>query len=187
MFRRKPSEPVRRPSEPPEHIPIGLNRSDRKEYAPAFESGAISYQPNEDIRAESALARRADPQAGFTLIEALVALAVAAVCLAAIGTLMAANNRTVRQVDQRLALVSTLRKVEAALPDRAGLANADLSGEMAGAAWRVRAAPYPDPLPPAPGKEPPAWSPQTVSIRVRDASGSFVELETLRLVPRTKQ
>ncbi len=35
---------------------------------------------------------------------------------------MAKNNRTVRQIDQRLALVSTLRKVEAALPDRSTLA-----------------------------------------------------------------
>lgn len=123
-------------------------------------------------------------QAGFALIEALVTLAVAAVCLSAIGTLMAKNSRTVRQVDQRLALVSTLRKVETALPDRSQLADAQLSGEMAGSAWAISATPYLGASLRSPSKAPPAWLPQSVLIKVRGPSGSLVEVETLRLVPR---
>ena len=103
-------------------------------------------KPSERRKTEAA--PRAGAQAGFTLIEALVALAVAAICLSATGILMAKNNRTVRQIEQRVALVSTLRKVEVALPDRPALAEASLSGEMAGSAWAVTAAPAPDPSPP---------------------------------------
>ena len=127
---------------------------------------------------------RANPRAGFTLIEALVALAVVAVCLSAIGILMAKNNRTVRQIDQRLALVATLRKLEAALPDRSTLASAELSGEMAENAWAVTVAPYLDASAPPVGKEPPQWSPESIVVKVRSPSGSLIELETLRLVPR---
>jgi general secretion pathway protein I len=131
-----------------------------------------------------AVSARANDEAGFTLIEALVALAVAAVCLSATGILMAKNNRTVRQIEQRVALVSTLRKVEVALPDRSALAGANLSGEMAGSAWAVSAAPYPDPSPPSLNKTPPDWMPQSIVVKVRAPSGSLVEIETLRLVPR---
>lgn len=135
------------------------------------------------------LARSASAgEAGFTLLEALVALAVTAVCLAAIGALMATNERSARQIDQRLTLISTLRKVETALPDRAHMAGADLSGEMAGNAWAVSATPYPDPSPPPPpGKDPPAWLPQRIVVKVQSPSGSRVELETLRLVPKEVQ
>lgn len=138
-------------------------------------------------RRSAAASQRADGQAGFTLIEALVALAVAAVCLSATGILMAKNNRTVRQIEQRVALVSTLRKVEVALPDRKALAGASLSGEMAGSAWAVSAAPAPDPSPPTLNKTPPDWTPQLVVVKARAPSGSLVELETLRLVPRVAQ
>jgi general secretion pathway protein I len=121
--------------------------------------------------------------AGFTLIEALVALAVVGVCLSAIGALMGNNIRAVRQINQRLALVSVLRKVETALPDRSKLAAGELSGEMAGHAWSVSASPFPDPSPPPATKSPPPWLPETIVVRVRAPSGSLAEIETLRLVP----
>jgi general secretion pathway protein I len=58
---------------------------------------------------------------------------------------------------------------------------------MAGNAWTVGAAPYPDPSPPPSSKDPPAWLPQKIIVKVRAPSGSLVELETLRLVPRNVQ
>ena len=119
--------------------------------------------------------------AGFTLIEALVALAVVGVCLSAIGALMGNNIRAVRQINQRLALVAVLRKVETALPDRSKLAAGELSGDMAGHAWSVSASPFPDPSPAT--KSPPPWLPEAVVVRVRAPSGSVAEIETLRLVP----
>ena len=121
--------------------------------------------------------------AGFTLIEALIALAVVGVCLSAIGALMGNNIRAVRQIDQRLALVSVLRKVETALPDRSKLAAGEFSGEMAGHAWSVTASPFSDPSPPPATKQPPPWLPEAVVVKVRSPSGSLVGIETLRLVP----
>ena len=53
---------------------------------------------------------RSEPDdAGFTLIEALVALALVAVLLAAIGPLIASSMRGVRSVEQHGALVATAR------------------------------------------------------------------------------
>ncbi len=119
---------------------------------------------------------------GFTLIEALVALAIVAICLSAIGALMGTNIRAVRQIDQRLALVSVLRKVETAMPDRSKLADKDLSGEIAGHVWSVSASPFLDAPPPA-TKERPPWRPETIVIQVRGPSGSTVAVKTLRLIP----
>lgn len=125
---------------------------------------------------------RASGRAGFTLIEALVALAVIAVCLAAIGSLVASNSRSVRQVEQRLTLVSALRKIEAALPDRGHLTE-ELSGDMGEAGFLIGSTPFPDPSPPPSDKTAPAWTPQKIVIKVRSESGATIEVETLRLVP----
>jgi len=65
-----------------------------------------------------------DRSAGFTLIEILVTLAVAAICLAAIGSLMAGNLRGSGRIAQHIALVETMRAVETGLPNRASLATA---------------------------------------------------------------
>ncbi len=79
--------------------------------------------------------------AGFTLIEVLIALAIIAVALTAIGSLMAATVRGTHAIDRHLSLVETARAVEAALPDRAALAVGDLSGSIGGNRWRVDVAP----------------------------------------------
>ena len=47
--------------------------------------------------------------AGFTIIEVLIALAVIAVCLAAIGTVVGVTSRGVRSLEQRVALVEVAR------------------------------------------------------------------------------
>ena len=49
--------------------------------------------------------------AGFTIIEVLVALAIVAVSIVAIGSLMAANSRGVRSLEQHVALMQTTRAV----------------------------------------------------------------------------
>lgn len=123
-------------------------------------------------------------EAGFTLIESLVALALIAAGLSAIGGLAASNVRSAQQVNQRLAMVSTLRKIETALPDR-GAFESPLTGEMAGQSFSIAAAPYPDPSPPPAGKGPPAWTAQSLVIRVENPTGATIELETVRLVPVT--
>jgi len=124
-----------------------------------------------------------DAGAGFTLIEALVALAVAAVSLAAIGLLMAGNIRGSGRIEQHLGLVETLRAVETDLPDRTSLSTGNLSGEMHGQAWSVDIAPFPrlDSIPRAAQ----FWTPQTIVIKVQSPSGAVLQLETIRLGRRT--
>ena len=122
-------------------------------------------------------------RAGFTLVEALVALAVAAICLTAIGSLMAGNLRGSRRIEQHIALVETLRAVETGLPDRANLTAGALSGDMHGQAWSVDIAPLPDDgVNPRAAK---AWTPQTVAVTVQSPTGARFQLETIRLVKRT--
>jgi general secretion pathway protein I len=124
-----------------------------------------------------------DASAGFTLIEALVALAVAAVSLAAIGLLVAGNIRGSGRIEHHLGLVETLRAVEAGLPDRASLPAGTLSGEMHDQAWSVDIAPFPgDFVNPRAAQ---FWTPQTIVIKVQSRSGAVLQLETIRLGRRT--
>jgi len=117
--------------------------------------------------------------AGFTIIEALVALAVVAASLAAIGALVATSARGARKIEAHLALVETARAVMAGLPKRDELALGSLSGDLAGHRWRV------DVLPFAAGSADPAaavaWLPQAVVITVRSPSGGMLRLDTVRL------
>ena len=127
--------------------------------------------------------RAGEELAGFTLIEALVALAVAAVSLAAIGLLMAGNIRGSGRIEQHLGLVETLRAVETGLPDRTSLSAGTLSGEMHGQAWSVDIAPFPgDFVNPRAAQ---FWTPQTIVIKVQSPSGAVLQVETIRLGRRT--
>jgi general secretion pathway protein I len=117
--------------------------------------------------------------AGFTIIEALVALAVVAASLTAIGSLIATSVRGTRSIEQHVALVETARAIATGLPNRDELAPGNLSGERAGHRWRVDVSPFAagavDSLPPA------SWVPQAVVIAVRSPSGAALQLNTVRL------
>lgn len=120
--------------------------------------------------------------AGFSLVEALVALAVVAVALTAIGSLIATTVRNTRWLDQRLALVETARAIETGLPDRRRLAPGSLTGEVAFHRWRLDVGPYPvaEPDP----RRPPPWIPLTVVIRVQAPGGQILQLDSVRLQRR---
>jgi general secretion pathway protein I len=124
-----------------------------------------------------------DACAGFTLIEALVALAVAAVSLAAIGLLVAGNIRGSGRIEQHLGLVETLRAVEAGLPDRTSLSAGTLPGEMHDQAWSVDIAPFAGNF--VNPRAAQFWTPQTIVIKVQSPSGAVLQLETIRLARRT--
>jgi len=126
----------------------------------------------------------ADPDApginaGFTLIEALVALAVIAISLAVIGSVVAANVRGTITVDQRISLLETARSLLTALPDRGDLSPGDTSGEMGGNRWRIDVMPFAadfvDPT------QPTRWVPLDVVIRVEAPNGGMLRLDTVRL------
>lgn len=117
--------------------------------------------------------------AGFTIIEALVALALVAVILAAIAPLMASTHRGVRTVEQHIALVSAARTIENGLPDRNQLVPGSLSGDLAGNRWRVDVLPFAASA--IDGGSPSRWTPQTIVITVRAPSGAMLRLNTVRL------
>jgi general secretion pathway protein I len=117
--------------------------------------------------------------AGFTLIEVLVAIAVVAVTIAAIGSLTMTATRGVQTLEQHVALVETIRTVASTLPSRDRPVPGSLTGEIYGHRWRLDALPYtgggiaPNPNSP--------WFPETLNIRVQSPSGAIVGVETMRL------
>lgn len=122
---------------------------------------------------------RRSRQAGFTLIEVLVALAVVAATIAAIGSVVAVSTRGVRSIEQRLAFRETLRAMLTSLPDRRVLVEGNSSGDTMGYQWRIDVAPFianfVDPRAPSP------WVPEAVVLRVRSPSGQLVQINTVRL------
>jgi general secretion pathway protein I len=123
--------------------------------------------------------------AGFTLIEVLVAIAVVAISLAAIGSVTATASRGVRSIEQHLALVETARTVASTLPARDQRMPAALVGEIYGHRWRIDTLPYTGgglaPVPDSP------WFPETLKIRVQSPTGATIGVETVRLQRRPTQ
>src|SRR5580692_2950038 len=74
---------------------------------------------------------------GFTLLEVLVALAVLAIVIGAIGEVVGTTVKGIRSVDRRLPLLETAQNLLASLPDRAALKAGSQSGESNGLQWRV--------------------------------------------------
>ena len=119
--------------------------------------------------------------AGFTIIEVLIALALVAVSILAIGSVMATNIRGVRTLEQHVTLMQTARSIMAAeLPADARLGFGATSGELNGYQWRIAVGPMGEEWsvdrPDAP------WIPALVRIQVRSPSGAVSELKTVRLI-----
>ena len=128
--------------------------------------------------------REASSEAGFTLVEVLVALSVVAVSLAAIGSLIAVTTRGVRAVGGHLDLVETTRTIFTGLPDRNQLMPGNLAGEIGGHRWRADVLPfYADFVDPQGGN----WIPQTVVLRVQSPAGPVLQVNTVRLRRRPTQ
>src|SRR5882757_417295 len=123
-------------------------------------------------------------QAGFTLVEVLVALSVVAVSLAAIGSLIAVTTRAARSVGGQLDLIETARTISTGRPDRGQLVPGNLAGEIGGHRWRVDVLPfYADFVDTQAGN----WIPQTVVLRVQSPAGPILQVNTVRLRRRPTQ
>ncbi|MDH2398959.1 prepilin-type N-terminal cleavage/methylation domain-containing protein [Bradyrhizobium sp. SSUT18] len=128
--------------------------------------------------------RSCSDAAGFTLIEALVALAIIAVVLGTIGSVIATTVKGTRAIDQHLALAGTAETLLADLPARSLLKPGRQSGELAGSRWRVDVAPMN-----VAGGDPATdrFVPLAVNLRLQRADGSAIQITTVKLVPRASQ
>jgi general secretion pathway protein I len=121
-------------------------------------------------------------ESGFTMIEALVALALVAVMLTAIGSLVASAANGTRTLEQHLALVETARLVATSVPRRDELSLGDFAGEVLGYRWRAEASPFfgggSAPVPDSP------WIPERVRLQVQSPLGAIMAIETVRLQKR---
>jgi general secretion pathway protein I len=123
------------------------------------------------------------PTAGFTIIEALVALAVVTVTIVAIGSVMASTARGTRQLENHVALVQAANNILwLDLPARSDPVSPVLSGQTMEHSWRAEIEPL------AVDIEAPAgdvqWVPEKIRIQVQSPSGAVVSLETVRLFRR---
>src|SRR5262245_17286836 len=101
---------------------------------------------------------------GFTLVEVLMALAVIAVVLTAIGALITGSVRGARALDFHLTLVEIARSIETGLPDRAALKPGTQTGAVTGHPWRVDVRPLPEIE--IATQKPTPWIPLSVVISV---------------------
>jgi general secretion pathway protein I len=124
--------------------------------------------------------------AGFTIIEVLVALAIVGVSLVAIGSVMSTNIRGVRSLEQHVALMQTARTImTTGIPPRAELGSGALSGQIEDYRWTIDVGPLGGDWS-VPGADV-AWIPQLVRVRVRSPSGAISDLRTVRLMHRPAQ
>jgi general secretion pathway protein I len=125
-----------------------------------------------------------DGERGFTLIEALVALAIIAVVLTPIGMVIGTTARGTRAIDQRLALSGAAETLLASLPARDALKVGRQTGELAGYRWRIDIGP----INAAAEKVPAAgFVPLAINMRMQGPDGATFQVTTVRLVPRTAE
>jgi general secretion pathway protein I len=127
-----------------------------------------------------------DGTRGFTLIEALVALAIVAAVLGSIGTVIATTVKGTRGIDQRLELSGTAESLLAALPARTLLKPGRQSGELAGHRWRIDVSPMNVPVAsdaPQTGR----FVPLAVTMRLQAPGGPAMQVTTVRLVPKVAE
>lgn len=131
--------------------------------------------------------RRDRTDAGFTVLEVLVALAIVAVSIVAIGSVMSTNSRGVTALENHIALVETAQTVLATeIPERKDLAAGSKAGQLRNYRWQVDVSPVGgDWEPPSDSKV--GWTPELVKIHVRSPTGAQVDLSTIRLMPRPRQ
>jgi len=121
---------------------------------------------------------------GFTLLEALFALAIVAASLSPIAALIATTIRGTRSIEGHLAQLETVGAIVAALPDGDQLAPGSFSGETASQRWRVDVAPFHG-ANLAVGKS--VWEPQAVAVTVRSPLGGAFVINTVRLRRRAAE
>jgi prepilin-type N-terminal cleavage/methylation domain-containing protein len=120
-----------------------------------------------------------DGQTGFTLLEALVALALILAFAAVLGPHLSQARRIMAHADGRVAAQVLLRSLLDAPFDRSGLVNASRDGETGGLRWRIVSEPVVAAAPGAPDR--PNWQAVRVMASVVWGSDQVITAETIRL------
>jgi hypothetical protein len=126
---------------------------------------------------------RVDPDescGGFTLLEALVALALIVAFAAVLGPYLFQARRIIANTGGRVAAQVLLRTLVDAPFDRSRLVDASSrDGETQGLRWRVVTAPMAIDV--APSHEGPRWTPVRIVASVSSNDGQTITAETVRL------
>jgi general secretion pathway protein I len=113
------------------------------------------------------------------LIEVLVALAVIAISVPAIGSLTAINLKGTIKVEDRAKLLAAYRSLEAGTLDRAALSAGRRSGELGGITWTLDVRPLEEDETGVRTKR--TWVPHAIVTTLRARSGETLRMETVRL------
>ena len=135
-------------------------------------------------RAARGVMRSAAASGGFTLIEVVVAIAVLALVLGAIGGAVGTIVKGLRSVDRQLPLLETAQGLLAALPDRNALRPGAQRGTTGAVQWRIDVAPLNGAAAGTGAAQSAKWMPLLVTVSVQGRDGPPVRLDTIRLVPR---
>jgi prepilin-type N-terminal cleavage/methylation domain-containing protein len=135
--------------------------------------------------------KESNARAGFTLLEALVALTILLAFAAALGPLLFQARRIMANADGRVAAQILLRALLADPIDPANVAGLTREGENEGLRWRIVAEPTAIGIPQArtapraptgaPAEPPARWVAFRVAASVTWAPGQVVSAETIRL------
>lgn len=125
-------------------------------------------------------------EAGFTIIEVLVALALVAVSIVAIGAVMGGKTRGVRALEQHVALMQATRTLMTiGIPSHAQLRSGASTGQAEGYRWTIDVSPLGGEWTVPEDNMP--WAPELVRIRVKSPGGALSDLRTVRLMPRSSE
>jgi prepilin-type N-terminal cleavage/methylation domain-containing protein len=126
--------------------------------------------------------RRSNGRAGFTLLEALVALALVLAFASVIGPHLSQARRIMANAEGRLAAQVLLRSLLDAPFDRSSLARASREGTTNGLNWRVVAEPAAPVIAPVTrAREQANWSAFRITASVTWAPDQAIMAETIRL------
>jgi general secretion pathway protein I len=141
-------------------------------------------QAGRRLHARAGFSRGEMGSRGFTLMEALVALTIVSMMIAAIANLTNSTLRGVVHVERSLAEVEIARQLVVPPPASRDVAVLSSTGRLDGHVWRFAAEPFRAPFPVATAT--PHWVPAKIELSVRGNSGALFKVEMVRLVrPRT--
>ncbi|WP_257167079.1 prepilin-type N-terminal cleavage/methylation domain-containing protein [Bradyrhizobium sp. SRS-191] len=120
-------------------------------------------------------------EAGFTLIEVLVALAVVSVSLVAIGAVVARNASGVRKLEQHVTLVADARLALATMLSERSRLQPGRSDQRSGSGVvAVQISPLGGDWSQPAGQQ--GWIPEMIMLQVKTGSGAVANVPTVRLV-----